>query len=561
MLHELSISSLGVIASARVTLGRGLTVVTGETGAGKTMILTGLNLILGGKPTPDAVRTGAAEASAEAVIDLPEGSGARALAVEAGATVDDDGTVIVVRTVGAASRSRSILGGRTVPQSVLAEVGAELVTVHGQSDQVRLRNPAKQRETLDAYAGAAHARVLDAYRAAWVAWRDAFERLAQLEDSEGAERERLARLREDLTALEAGNVQRGEKADLAAEAEVLSHAETLRADAASAHDALAGDAAVTAASALEMARRALDEGGGHDPVLGALAVRVADFAYGAADVAQELASYLDRLEADPKQLDGLHSRLSVIAGLERRFGCGADELVTLRESIEAGLADGADWDGVIGNARASEQAARDALVERAAQLTAGRSEAAKRLSVSVGAELAELAMPDATVDVRVSDKEPGPHGADEVAWLLSAHQGAPARPIADAASGGELSRIMLAVEVTLAGAGEEARTFVFDEVDAGVGGKAAQSVGQRLAVLAKSHQVIVVTHLAQVAAYADRHVVVTKASDGAVTVSHVIEVQGDDRVREVARLLSGEEESATARAHALELIDAARVAP
>ena len=561
MLHELSISSLGVIAGARVTLGEGLTVVTGETGAGKTMILTGLNLILGGKPTPDAVRTGAAEASAEAVLDLPEGSGARALALEAGATVDEDGTVTVVRTVGAASRSRSILGGRTVPQALLAEVGAELVTVHGQSDQVRLRTPAKQRETLDSYAGPSHERVLDAYRAGWAAWRDAFERLARLEDSEGAERERLGRLREDLVALEAGDVRTGEKAELTVEAEVLSHAESLRTDAAAAHDALAGDATVTAASALEAARRALADGGGHDPVLGALAVRVADFAYGAADVAQELASYLDRLDADPLRLDALHSRLSAIAGLERRFACGADDLVSLRERIEADLAEGADWDGVIGNARAVEQGARHALVEGAARLTEGRREAATRLSVSVGAELAELAMPDATVDVRVTDKEPGPHGADDVAWLLSAHPGAPARPIADAASGGELSRIMLAVEVTLAGAGEEAHTFVFDEVDAGVGGKAAQSVGQRLAALARNHQVIVVTHLAQVAAYADRHVVVTKASDGAVTVSHVVEVRGDDRVREVARLLSGEEESATARAHALELIDAARVAP
>jgi DNA repair protein RecN (Recombination protein N) len=292
-----------------------------------------------------------------------------------------------------------------------------------------------------------------------------------------------------------------------------------------------------------------------------LAVRVADFAYGAADVAQELASYLDRLDADPTRLDAVHSRLSAIAGLERRFACGADDLVALRERIEADLAEGADWDGVIGNAKALEQAARVALVDGAARLTAGRSEAAGRLSVRVGAELAELAMPDATVEVRVTDKEPGPHGADDVAWLLSAHPGAPARPIADAASGGELSRIMLAVEVTLAGAGEVSHTFVFDEVDAGVGGKAAQSVGQRLAALARNHQVIVVTHLAQVAAYADRHVVVTKASDGAVTVSHVVEVTGDDRVREVARLLSGEEESATARAHALELIDAARVTP
>ena len=559
MLHELSITSLGVIESARVTLGGGLTVVTGETGAGKTMILTGLHLILGGKPTPDAVRTGATEASAEAVIDLPEGTSARIAALDAGATIDDDGSVTVVRTVGAASRSRSILGGRTVPQALLAEVGAELVTVHGQSDQVRLRTPAKQRETLDSYAGPSHARVIGEYRAAWALWRDAAENLERLEDSEGAERERLERLQADLAALEAVDVQQGEKASLAADAEVLSHAESLRTDAAMAHDALTGDAAVTAASALEVARKALVDGGDHDPVLGALAVRVADFAYGALDVAQELASYIDRLDADPTRLDALHSRLSAIAGLERRFACSAENLVPLRARIDADLAQGADWDGVIGNARAIEQAARVALLEHAARLTKGRREAATRLSAAVGAELSELAMPAATMEVRVTDKELGPYGADDVAWLLAAHPGAPARPIADAASGGELSRIMLAVEVTLAGAGERAHTFVFDEVDAGVGGKAAQSVGQRLASLATTHQVIVVTHLAQVAAYADRHIVVTKASDGAVTVSQVIEVQGEDRVREVARLLSGEEESATARAHALELIDAARV--
>lgn len=561
MLHELSISSLGVIEGARVTLGPGLTVVTGETGAGKTMILTGLSLILGGKPTPDAVRTGAAEASAEAVLDLPQASRARDLAEEAGATVDDDGTVTVVRTVGAASRSRSILGGRTVPQALLAELGDELVTVHGQSDQVRLRTPAKQRETLDAYAGAGHAGVLDSYRSAWTAWREAAEKLARLEQSEGAERERMGRLRADLAVLEAADVQPGEKAAVGSEADVLAHAETLRVDAALAHDSLAGEATVTAASALEEARRALADGGLHDPALKALAVRVADFAYGASDVAQELASYLDRLDADPTRLDAVHSRLSAIGAAERRFACSADELVPLRESLEVELGQGADWEELVGNARGAEETARREMGDRAAALTEGRREAAGRLSAQVGAELAALAMPDATVEVQVTDKEAGPHGADDIAWLLSAHPGAPARPIGEAASGGELSRIMLAVEVSLAGGEGASRTFVFDEVDAGVGGKAAQSVGQRLAALARSHQVIVVTHLAQVAACADRHIVVTKASDGAVTVSHVVEVVGDDRVREVARLLSGEEQSATARAHALELIDAAHVTP
>lgn len=563
MLHELAITHLGVIHEARLSLGKGLTVVTGETGAGKTMILTGLNLILGGKATPDAVRTGAAEASAEAVLDLPAGSRARVLAEEAGASVDDDGAVTVVRVVGATTRSRAILGGRTVPQSLLGDVGGELVTVHGQSDQVRLRTPARQRETLDAYAGADHARALDAYRAAWATWREAKDRLASLITSESAERARIETLRIDLAALAALDVERGERERLEAEAEVLSHAEALRVDALAAHAALAGDAEgeISAAVALEAARRALADGGRHDPVLAMLAVRVADFAYGAADAAQELSAYLEGLSADPKRLDAAHERLAAIGALERRFARGADDLVTLRESIEQELGQGEGFDDVVAHARQAEEAARAVLATAADAVTTGRREAATRLGARVGDELAMLAMPDATVEVRVTAAEWGPHGADDIAFVLAAHPGAPARPIADAASGGELSRIMLAVEVCLAGTEGEPRTFVFDEVDAGVGGKAAQSVGQRLAVLARTHQVIVVTHLAQVAAFADRHVVVTKTSEGIVTYSQVREVTADDRVREVARLLSGEEDSESARAHAAELLEAARVAP
>lgn len=561
MLHELTITSLGVIERAHVALGPGLTVVTGETGAGKTMILTGLELILGGKATPDAVRTGAQEATAEAVLDLPPGSAALERAADAGAAIDDDGAVTIVRIVGATTRSRAILGGRTVPQALLGEVGAELVTVHGQSDQVRLRTPARQRETLDTYAGSAHAAALAAYREAWAAWRAAAERLETLQTSEASERARLERARDDLAALEKADVQPGERDALAREAEVLSHAEELRTAAARAHEALAGDGEFTASTALEAARRALEDAGRHDETLALLATRVADYLYGAADAAQELASYLDSVEADPARLDATHARLSAIGALERRFATDAEGLVALRDQLGLELATGGDWDEQVAAARATERHAREALVAAAAEVTRGRTEAAHRLASHIESELEMLAMADASVTVRIEAREPGPHGADDVTMLLAAHPGAPARPIAEAASGGELSRIMLAVEVALAAQGGDARTFVFDEVDAGVGGKAAQAVGQRLAVLARSHQVVVVTHLAQVAAYADKHVVVQKSSDGAVTVSQVGDVTGEDRVREIARLLSGEEDSASARAHAVELLEAAHVAP
>jgi len=561
MLHSLTMSALGVIDRAHVDFGRGLTVLTGETGAGKTMILTGLDLILGGKSTPDAVRTGAAEATVEAVIDLPANSQARSRAADAGASIDDDGAVTVVRIVGASTRSRAILGGRTVPQALLAEVGTELVTVHGQSDQVRLRTPARQRDTLDAYAGADHVRLVDQYRQAWTQWRHASEYLSEIERSEASERERIERARDDLDALEAAGLQEGERAGLDTQVRVLTHAEEVRTAVTMAHEVLAGDGEYTATGVLETARRLLDDAGRHDDALAVLATRVADFVYGAADVAQELSSYLASLEADPAQLDAAHARLSTLSALERRFSTNEAGLIALREQLSAEFALGADWGARVQAARdALDQAQqqRDALAE---QVHAGRAEAAERLAAHIDAELQSLAMDGAHVHIEVASREPGPHGADDVTMMLSAHRGAPLRPVADAASGGELSRIMLAVEVALAGHGQDARTFVFDEVDAGVGGKAAQAVGQRLAMLARTHQVLVVTHLAQVAAWADRHVVVEKSSSDAVTVSHVHEVTGEARITEIARLLSGEEDSTSARAHALELVEAARVAP
>jgi len=560
VLHELSITSLGVISSARLPLRPGLTVVTGETGAGKTMVLTGLGLILGGKATPDAVRVGADEAVAEAIYDVPETSEGRALALDAGAVFDEDGTVTVVRTVGSATRSRSILGGRTVPQALLAQVGEEIVTVHGQADQVRLRTPARQRQLLDAYAGPLHGEALAQYRTAWAAWREAADALARIVESEDVERARLTSLSDDLAALDEAAVQPGERAELEATGKVLAHAEALRSLAVTAHDVLAGETEVTAAASLEAARRALDEATTHDPSLEALATRVADYLYGATDAAQELASYVDRLEAEPARLDAMHQRLSIISAAERRFRVAADELEPLRASIAQELGAGAMWEDRLEAAKATHDHAQARMLEGAEKVTAGRSTAAEKLATHVEAELSLLAMPDATVQMRVEPREPGPFGADDVSLMLSAHPGAPTRPVTEAASGGELSRIMLAIEVSLAEAGGPAHTFVFDEVDAGVGGKAAQAVGQRLAALARTHQVLVVTHLAQVAACAAHHVVVSKASDGTVTVSHVREVAGEDRITEIARLLSGEQDSASARAHAVELLENAHVA-
>ena len=558
MLHELAIENLGVIESARVSLGRGLTCVTGETGAGKTMVLTGLGLILGAKADVATVRAGAPEAIAEAVLDMPDA--AVQLATDAGAAVDDDGTIIVARAVGATTRSRSTLGGRSVPQALLAELAELAVTVHGQADQVRLRAPAKQRATLDAFAGEPHEALLSEYRSAWTAWADARASLAEMESGAATQRAAIEALRADLEAIDAVDPRPGEDDELAARIAVLENSAEVRSAAASAQSILAGDDDVNAVRVLDTASRSLAGAARHEPALEELTARIAELRYGAADIATELARYLDGLDADGASLDELHTRRSAIAGLQRRLGTDLDGVLAhAARAREAVAADDA-WDETLGRRREHERRCEARVVELAARISDGRRAAGEALASEVGAELRQLAMADAVFGVTVEPTQPGPSGADAVAMTLAAHPGAGPRPVADAASGGELSRIMLAIEVALASrSAHPGHTFVFDEVDAGVGGKAAIAVGQRLAELAKTHQVLVVTHLAQVAAFADAHIVVEKATDGVVTRSQVHPVDGDDRITEIARLLSGQEASTTARAHARELLEASSV--
>jgi DNA repair protein RecN (Recombination protein N) len=576
--EEITITDLGVITTAQVRLHPGLTVLTGETGAGKTMVLTGLDLLLGGKADPATVRTGAAAAVVEGRVLVPAGSPVLARAEEAGAALDEDGGLLLVRTVAAATdgapgRSRAHLGGRSVPQAVLGELAESLITVHGQQDQARLRSPARQREALDAFAGDAHAAVLAEYRTAWTARG---ELQARIEDLTGR-RQELAReaelLRLGLAEVERVAPQPGEDAALAEEVERLSHAEDLRSAAAGARTALAGDDEAgevegSAAGVLEHARRLLDQAGEHDARLSALRDRVREAGYLLMDVTAELASYLQDLQADPLRLEAAQARRAELATLTRSYG--EDVAAVLRWADEGArrllAIDGGD------ERLAALTAERDALdatlADLAGRLGATRREAGERLAQTVSAELAGLAMAGAHLEVRVEEApERGPHGGDLVEMLLVPHAGAPARPLGKGASGGELSRVMLALEVALAtspDAGEHRPgTFVFDEVDAGVGGRAATEVGRRLAALAQGAQVLVVTHLAQVAAFADRHLVVTKTRAGSaevVTASDVREVEGEDRVRELARMLSGQDESDTARAHAAELLAAADVA-
>ncbi|MEV6094236.1 DNA repair protein RecN [Streptomyces cellulosae] len=573
VLEEMRIRSLGVIDDAVVELSPGFTAVTGETGAGKTMVVTSLGLLLGGRADAALVRIGARNAVVEGRIAVPEGSPAVVRAEEAGAELDE-GTLLVSRTVSAEGRSRAHLGGRSVPVGLLAELADDLVAVHGQSDQQGLMKLSRQRQALDRYAGYAVAVPLGKYA-------EAYKRLravaAELEEITTRARERAQEadmLRFGLEEIAAVEPRAGEDTELAEEAERLGHAEALASAAAVAHAALAGNPedpeGVDAGTLVAGAQRALEAVRAHDPALAALTDRIGEVGILLSDVAGELAGYADDLDADPLRLAAVEERRAALNALTRKYGEDVTKVLAWAERSAARLTELEGDDERIGELTAERDALRAELGALAQELSEARAEAAERFAAAVTEELASLAMPHARVSFDIRQTEDpdgvevngrtvayGPSGVDEVELLLAPHPGAPPRPIAKGASGGELSRVMLAVEVVFAGT-DPVPTYLFDEVDAGVGGKAAVEIGRRLARLAKKAQVVVVTHLPQVAAFADRQLLVEKTDDGSVTRSGVKVLEGEDRVRELSRMLAGQEDSETARAHAEELLAAAR---
>ncbi|MCW2680017.1 MAG: recN [Frankiales bacterium] len=572
MLEEMRIRGLGVIDDAVLQLGPGLTVVTGETGAGKTMVVQGLSLLFGGRSDAGRVRPGAERALVEGRLLLPADHAAVARATDAGAELDDD-ALLVSRSVGSDGRSRAHLGGRSVPVGVLGELGEQVMALHGQSDQQRLLKPAQQRGALDRYAGEPVVALRERFAADWARWRDVRATLEQLR-AEAAERDREAELlRLGLAEVEAAEPLVGEDLALVAEIERLANADDLRAAAATASQALTGDeSALDAEDALTLvtaARRALEGAAGHDAQLGALAGRLAELGHLVTDVALELSSYLASVDADPVRLSVAQERLAVLTALVRRHGVDDLDAVlawAARASDRLLELDGAD--DRIAALEDQDAALEASLGTLAQQLSSARSKAATRFGKAVSAELTDLAMPHAKVSALVTQREDpdglpvgerrlaaSVDGVDDVELLLEPHPGAPARALQKGASGGELSRVMLAVEVVFAGS-DPVPLMVFDEVDAGVGGRAAVEVGRRLARLARDHQVVVVTHLPQVAAFADRHLQVIKASDGSVTRSGVVTLDDAERVAELSRMLAGVD-TGLARGHAEELLAAA----
>jgi DNA repair protein RecN (Recombination protein N) len=568
MLAELRIRDLGVIDDARLEVSAGLNVLTGETGAGKTMVVDALALLLGGRADPGAVRAGRPAALIEG--RLQTGDDAQVAAALATAGVDDEeGEVVVARQVLVEGRSRAQLQGRMATVAAVADVVRPLVEVHGQHEFQDLLRPGVQRDLLDRYAGEAVLGPRAAFAAGWRRLRAVTRELDELV-ARAREREReIDLLRHQLDEIEAAQVRVGEEAELAAEAERLANAEALQQSAALAHQLLEDDEDAGAATALGAAARAVHCPGAHDRALGELAERAQSLAAEVGDLASSLRAYAEGVLVDPGRLEEVNVRMALLRDLERKYGDDEEAVLAFAGKAAARLA---ELEGGTLRSEALEAEAaelRRDLAGTGAALTAARQQAADRLGEALRAELADLAMPSARVEVAV-EQDPDDDGLevdgrclaatedglDRVDIRLAAHPGAPLRPLGRAASGGELSRVMLALRVVLAGV-DRTPTLVFDEVDAGVGGRTAAAVGRRLAQLARHHQVLVVTHLPQIAAHADRHFTVEKHSAEGTTSTDVRLLDDAGRVGELSRMLAGMEGSGLAQAHAEELLAAA----
>lgn len=555
LIEEISIRDLGVISEAKLEFGRGLNVLTGETGAGKTMVLTALGLLLGERADSASVRAGAAQAGVEGRWFLPKGSEVLARVAEAGGLCDD-GELLLNRSVSLEGRSRASAGSRAVPAGLLSELATSLVVVHGQADQLRLRSAVAQRDALDQFAGSGLQELLFQYQAHYLAWRSAVKKIADIQSENQNRAALLSELREASSEIEAIDPKPNEDVELAELASRLTHSQDILLALRAAHEAISSEGfdSVDAIAQVGLARKSLEAVANHDPRLGTLAESLRQLGYQLGEIATEISGQLASLEGDSgMRLETVQARRAELSGLMKRFGPTLDDVLNRKIEADRRLLELEDPAEALDAILAVERIENEQVQTLAEKLTELRKAAAVDLSEQVSVELAGLAMPGATLVVKVFDTELSNTGQDAVSIMLSAYPGAEPRPISKGASGGELSRIMLALEVCLAKS-EQAPTFIFDEVDAGVGGAAAIEVGKRLARLAKNAQVIVVTHLAQVAAFADIHLRVNKSVTDEYTASSVQRLGTTERTEELARMLSGLAQSETAKAHASELL-------
>ena len=557
-LEEISIRNLGVIESANIELQPGLNVLTGETGAGKTMVLTALGLILGGKSDADRVRTGSDRAHVSAIFSLDK-KATNALGDEVEL---EDGNLLISRTISPDGKSRINIGGESSTASKASDIGSLLVEVHAQSSTQRLTKPAYVRQILDSFARNEDLSkdVADAYNE----HTELSARIKALQSDQSNRSEEIVNIKEFLKAFSAITPKQSDLQEIESELLRLSSVDELQ-QAVSASLNYLEPEEISVQSALNSSKKSLDHVAGKDPELDLLATQYGDAIFALQEVNSALSRYLSKLDADPTKLEFLQQRKSAINSLIKKYGEGSDREAAFTELIErAALAQGRIEDLQGGDGRIAELESElgktfKKLKEKANNLSARRVSVAKDLATKITAEIQALSMPSAqlVIDIQSSQgatfSEYSAHGLDEISLLFTSHVGAQPLPLNKVASGGELSRVMLAIEVVLAEA-TPLRTYIFDEVDAGVGGKAAMEVGRRLSQLADSAQVIVVTHLAQVAVWANNHLVVKKSESGSISNSDVFALTPEERKIEIARMLSGQSESATAQEHAQELL-------
>jgi len=572
VIEELHIRGLGVIEDTSLLLGPGLTVVTGETGAGKTMLVTALQLLLGARASGELVRRGRDSAFIEAVIRAPVGAevlAAQALTEEDGSATDrtdaaelwglaEDGVLIVSREIPVTGRSRARVGGRLVPPSVLGALLGPHVEVHGQHEHVRLEQPSVQRRLLDAYGGAPHLPTVEAYRTAYRAWADADRRERMLREDATARLRRLELLRGERDEIDAAALDVEQDIRLDQDIDRLANADALRAAIDAAHDAAGSSGAL---EGLGVAVTALRRAPVEDPALVRIGERLGELSRELSEVVADLATIGADVEADDSRLDALQARKREVNALMRRYGASVDAILAHREAASLEIADLEALEDDAEGVAAAVVAAQAALGRAGEALTAARRKVGERLSEAVGAHLAALGLVHATLAVELRPTPPGPEGADRVEILLAANPGEPPARLSDAASGGERSRVALALEVVLS-ADRGSGVLVFDEVDAGIGGSTALAVGEKMARLADggpdARQVLCVTHLAQVAAFADAHHVVEKHVLDGRTVTTVRPVEAEERASELSRMLGGEATAEAGLEHARGLIAAAR---
>lgn len=546
MLVDITIEDLGVIERSAAEFAEGLTVLTGETGAGKTMVVTGLRLLAGGRADASRVRDGAQKAAVEG--RFATGRAAAAEVVESvGGVADENGEYIASRTVSAAGRSRAYLGGRAVPAATLSDFSSHVLTVHGQNDQLRLLAPEQQLAAVDR-SQPSIAKVRDTYTEAFRTWRELAKDYKRRTESRRELAQEVDRLQFAINEIGEVAPEPGEDTELVTLIQCLQDVDTLREAAATALSAVDGDDSygeAEAASAL-LGRASTALVGSSDKELAALGERLSDITSQVSDIAAELGTYLESLPADPNLLEESLRRQQDLKQLTRKYAADIDGVLAWRDAAAEKL-DSMDTSAeVLEELKAKVMEAEKQMVAKASALTKARKKAAKNLSKQVTEEIHGLAMPNSALNVEIREAKYSKTGADEVEFQLNG------KPLAGAASGGELSRVMLALEVVLADG--DGATMVFDEVDAGVGGRAAVEIGRRLARLASSNQVIVVTHLPQVAAYADSHLHVSKEK----FTSGVSDLSASERVEELARMLAGLDDTETGRAHAQELFDRAQ---